>query len=176
MTKLLKTVLARAKNPARHTIGRSGQGTGRRLACFVGIAALCIVAGAGTTPIAAAQAQTGTIWCFALSKKIDQRSALETIDNCSLLLARPGVSQLQRIRAHEERAWRYKHLKRCHEAIAEYAVLINAEPRKATHYSWRGYCYEQIDMRREAIRDYRKSLQLDPSLKVSKEGLKRLGG
>lgn len=176
---VLHTTTASRRSPmmlSRYRKRSVARGPGRRLAGFVGIAAWCIAAGAGPTPIAAAQAQADATRCFANYKMLNKRLALQTIADCSLLLARPGTSISERIEAHILRGSNYQYLKRYPEAIVEYTAVFKAEPRKAIHYSWRAYFYEQIGKRQEAIRDYRKSLQLDPSFRSSKEGLKRLGG
>jgi Flp pilus assembly protein TadD len=48
-------------------------------------------------------------------------------------------------------------------------------PKFPSAYDTRGYIYEALDRKDEAIADFRKALELDPSNEKRKEPLKRLG-
>jgi tetratricopeptide (TPR) repeat protein len=148
---------------------------GIRNACVAGIAILCIGVLIGMAPIAKAKVQADEKRCFADYKMINNRLALQTVANCSLFLALPRLSSSRRVAALKQRASQYFFLKRYHEAVADYSAVITAEPEIAVNYFWRAFYYTRIGMQQEAIRDFQKSLQLDPSHKPIVDQLKRLG-
>ena len=51
---------------------------------------------------------------------------------------------------------------------------LELDAKDADSYDTRAHIYEVMGQKDKAISDYRKALELDPSMEESKEGLKRL--
>lgn len=62
------------------------------------------------------------------------------------------------------------------EAIHWYDKVIALDNKNAPAYLNRGYCHEQLGNLRDAAADYRKALQIDPSLDKAAQGLNRIAG
>ena len=60
-------------------------------------------------------------------------------------------------------------------AIANFDTTIKLNPKDVGAYYNRGLAHEISEQRDKAITDYRMALELDPSIKESLDGLKRLG-
>jgi tetratricopeptide (TPR) repeat protein len=59
--------------------------------------------------------------------------------------------------------------------IADYDRAIELDPNDAQSYNNRGQAHLSKGHREQAIADFRKALELQPGLRDSLEGLKRLG-
>jgi tetratricopeptide (TPR) repeat protein len=60
-------------------------------------------------------------------------------------------------------------------AIADLNKAIEINPKSALAYSNLGWTYEAMGDEREAITQYRKALEIDPSLEAARDNLKLLG-
>ena len=64
----------------------------------------------------------------------------------------------------------------CHkQGLPDANKVIELDPKNAPAYDTRGHIFEALDRKDEAIADFRKALELDPSDEDYKENLKRLG-
>ena len=59
-------------------------------------------------------------------------------------------------------------------AITDFHKAIAFDPNFTPAYNTRGLAYEKMGDKEQAIADYRKVLEIDPSNQKAKEGLKRL--
>lgn len=64
--------------------------------------------------------------------------------------------------------------KQYNEAISDCSKAIGLSTRSSSAYNHRGYAYEMINNRTEAIADYRKALDLDPQNQSARTNLNRL--
>lgn len=62
------------------------------------------------------------------------------------------------------------------EAIQWYDKVIAIDNKNAPAYLNRGYCHEQLGNLRDAAADYRRVLQIDPSVEKAAQGLNRIAG
>jgi len=69
----------------------------------------------------------------------------------------------------------YKNVLRWADAIADYTAAIALKPDNAGPYDNRAAAYEKKGLRDQAVADYRAALTIDPALKLSQDGLTRLG-
>ena len=60
-------------------------------------------------------------------------------------------------------------------AIADFDETIKRNPNYAITYTNRGYAYEKKGDKDQAIADFRKALEINPSTQDAKDSLKRLG-
>ena len=64
--------------------------------------------------------------------------------------------------------------KQYNEAITDCTSAIRLNTRSSTAYNYRGYAYERINNRPEAIADYKMALELDPRNETARNNLNRL--
>jgi tetratricopeptide (TPR) repeat protein len=76
--------------------------------------------------------------------------------------------------ALNDRAWAVFQAGRTAEALADANRSIEAVATNGYAYDTRGQILEKLGRREEAIRDYERALQLDPSQETSRAGLQRL--
>jgi tetratricopeptide (TPR) repeat protein len=82
-------------------------------------------------------------------------------DDLSLLLVRAGL---------------YNEIGRFKEALADCNQVLGADGENAMAYCIRGYANEKLKLKKQAIADYAKALQLDPQMQDAKIALEELAG
>jgi tetratricopeptide (TPR) repeat protein len=91
--------------------------------------------------------------------------ALRLVDECISGLdrdLRPDEHQLHRSVLKNNRARVYVSLGRLDDALADYAVVIAADPNHAEHYLERGNIYRRLGRAGEAAADYATAMRLSP--------------
>lgn len=102
-----------------------------------------------------------------LAAKGEYDAAIATFTRSLQLLPRQPIT-------YNERAWTY-HLKGDDAAgLPDANEAVELEP-NANNLETRAEIYERLGNRKKAIADYHRSYRLDPSIKATRAGLKRLG-
>lgn len=77
--------------------------------------------------------------------------------------------------AFQGRAWAYLKAGKAAEALRDADASLKLKPNEARTLDTRGHILEALGRRDEAIDDFRRALAIEPRLRGSREGLKRLG-
>lgn len=74
-----------------------------------------------------------------------------------------------------DRAWAYLMVGKAAQALSDAERSLELRPDHAPTLNTRGHILEALGRRQEAIADFRRALELDPTIQASKDALKRLG-
>ena len=77
--------------------------------------------------------------------------------------------------AYNNRAWCYFKTGRAAQGLPDAERSLQLRPNDAPTLGTRGQIFEVLGRTEEAIADFRRALAVDPNMRDSKEGLKRLG-
>lgn len=102
------------------------------------------------------------------ARRGDKTRALQSFDNCISHDYTYAV-------AYMEKGFLLYDAKKIKEALAVFETLARVKLTYADAYYWIAKCREALQQPQEAIGNYRKALQLDPSLKEAANALQRLG-
>ncbi len=94
--------------------------------------------------------------------------ALTSLDRCI-------GNDYQYMEAYMEKGFLYYDTQQHDKAIGIFNQAIEIRPTYADAFYWLGKTHEQKGDRENAIKEYQRSLVLDPSIKEAKDALKRLG-
>jgi tetratricopeptide (TPR) repeat protein len=94
--------------------------------------------------------------------------ALTSFDRCI-------ANDYQYMEAYMEKGFVFYDIKQSDKAIAVFNQAIEIRPTYADAFYWLGKTYEQKGDKEQAVKEFQRSLVLDPSIKEAKDALKRLG-
>lgn len=77
--------------------------------------------------------------------------------------------------AFQGRAWAYLKLGRAADGLPDAEASLKLKPNEARTLDIRGHLFEALGRREEAIADFRRALSIEPRMRGSRDGLKRLG-
>lgn len=94
--------------------------------------------------------------------------ALTSFDRCI-------ANDYQYMEAYMEKGFVFYDTQQADKAIAVFNQVIEIRPTYADAFYWMGKTYEQKGDKENAIKEYQRSLAIDPSIKEAKDALQRLG-